>query len=176
MLDPSREYINPVFRHLLNRRRTPSAAFRLFFHLVFSTRFRFRALRGGAEGRFLEILLDVAQEQGVHILAVSINEEHVHLLLSLQPHHAISEVVKSIKGRSSRLLRQEYPTLQPESHLWTSGYYVDSLGEKSVPQILAYIQTQRESGTGRLKSALGGRVTDHGLKPVASDEGGFRGS
>jgi putative transposase len=144
LLDPSREYINPDFRRLIARRRTPSAAFRLFFHVVFSTRFRFQALTAGADHRFLQVLHEVAGEQDFNVLAASVNEEHVHLLLSLQPKHSVADIVKAVKGRTSRLLRQEFPRLQRETNLWTSGYYVDSLGEKNVPQMLAYLQRQRE--------------------------------
>jgi putative transposase len=143
LLDPSRD-INPDFRRLLDRRRTPSAAFRLFFHVVFSTRFRFQALQSGVDRRFIEVLREVAGEQDFRVLPASVNEEHVHLLLSLQPKHSVADIVKAVKGRTSRVPRQEFPRLQHEANLWTSGYYVDSLGEKNVPQMLAYLQRQRE--------------------------------
>jgi putative transposase len=144
VLDANREFIALDLRQHLRVQRTPSAAYRLFVHLVFSTRFRFRALTAGAERRFLELLREVAGEQGFVVLALSVNEEHVHLVLSLQPRHAVADVVKAIKGRTSRVLRQEFPELAREATLWTSGYYVDSLGEKNVPQIIAYVQMQRD--------------------------------
>jgi putative transposase len=90
------------------------------------------------------VLHEVAGEQDFNVLAASVNEEHVHLLLSLQPKHSVADIVKAVKGRTSRLLRQEFPRLQRETNLWTSGYYIDSLGEKNVPQMLAYLQRQRE--------------------------------
>lgn len=155
MLDPDRESVAPDLSQRLMRQRTPSAAFRLFYHVVFSTRFRVAALQGGAEQRFLEVLQELAREQGFVVLAVSVNEEHVHLLLSLQPRHAVAEVVRAIKGRTSRVLRAEFSALQRERSLWTSGYYVDTLGEKNVPQLVAYLQRQRE---GRMGGKTGRRT------------------
>src|SRR3989442_14665299 len=81
LLDSNREFIAPDLRRRLGGQRTPSAAYRLFVHLVFSTRFRFHALTAGAEGRFLGLLQELSQEYGFVVLAARANEEHVHLVL-----------------------------------------------------------------------------------------------
>ena len=65
--------------------------------------------------------------------------EHVHLLVEVDPQYGIHRLVRAIKGRSSRLLRQEYPWLQSRlPTLWTNSYLVSTVGGAPLEVIKQY--------------------------------------
>jgi putative transposase len=70
--------------------------------------------------------------------------DHVHLLVGVDPQYGIHRLVKQIKGRSSRLLRDEFPRLKrrlPTS--WTNSYFVATVGGAPLEIIKQYIANQR---------------------------------
>ena len=64
--------------------------------------------------------------------------DHVHLLVEYDEKTAISEVVKAFKGRSSRMLREEFPELTKLPSLWTKSYFYDTSGKVSTAKVMAY--------------------------------------
>ncbi len=89
--------------------------------------------------RGLEIFQSVATEKAWFIKAVEIASDHVHLLVEYDPHHSISQVVKAFKGRSSFLLRKEFPELKKLPSLWTHSFMFDSTGKISTSKVVDYI-------------------------------------
>lgn len=89
--------------------------------------------------RGLEIFQSVATEKEWFIKAVEIASDHVHLLVEYDPHHSISQVVKAFKGRSSFLLRKEFPELKKLPSLWTHSFMFDSTGKISTSKVIDYI-------------------------------------
>lgn len=89
--------------------------------------------------RCAEVFYGVAKENGWFIKALEIASDHVHLLVEYDPHHSIAQVVKSLKDRSSRILRQEFPELLRLPSLWTHSYGFDTTGKISAQKILDYI-------------------------------------
>ncbi len=70
--------------------------------------------------------------------------DHVHLLVSVDPQFGIHRLVKLIKGRSSRLLRQEFPMLKRKlPTLWTNSYFVGTIGGAPLSIIKEYIEQQK---------------------------------
>jgi putative transposase len=108
-------------------------------HLCWIPKRRRRVLTGEVKTRLYEILHEVAMENKWMIKAVEIASDHVHLLVEYDPNHAINQVVKAFKGRSARILRQEFPHLQRMPSMWTRGYFHDSTGKVSTAIIMAYI-------------------------------------
>jgi putative transposase len=63
------------------------------------------------------------------LIDVEVMPDHVHLLVEVDPQFGIHKLVKAIKGRSSRLLRQEFPKLKIRlPTLWTNSYFVSTVG------------------------------------------------
>jgi len=75
---------------------------------VFCTKYRKKILKGELAFRVRDIIRRVCEDFGVEILKGNIRDNHIHLLLSVPPHHAISKIVQHMKGLSSRRLQQEY--------------------------------------------------------------------
>lgn len=70
--------------------------------------------------------------------------DHVHLLISVAPQFGIHHLVKQMKGRSSRYLRQEFPHLKSRlPTLWTNSYFVATVGGAPLEVIKKYIENQK---------------------------------
>lgn len=138
-------YFDPDRENYIKVNKTPSAAYRLHYQLVFSVKYRRALLEDSKIAEdFMLLVRDISDERGYHIFGINIRPEHVHIVAGLKPEHSISQMVKDIKGRSSRFLREKYPRLKDIDNLWTSGYSVDSLGDKNIAQIISYLQRQEE--------------------------------
>ena len=81
------------------------------YHVIWCPKYRRPVLIGEVETRLKEILLEVAKEMDVTIKAMEIMPDHVHLFLDFDPRLSLHVVVKSMKGRSARVLRSEFPSL-----------------------------------------------------------------
>ena len=72
--------------------------------------------------------------------------EHVHLLVNFPPTVALSRLVNSLKGVSSRRLRQEFPDLHRHywraKRLWSGSYFAGSVGGAPISVLLQYIEQQ----------------------------------
>jgi putative transposase len=99
------------------------------YHVVWTPKFRRPVLVEGVDVRLKEILCDVAAETDSDVLGMEIMPDHVHLLVEVDPQFGIHKLVKLCKGRSSRLLRQEFPKLKSRlPTLWTNSYFVSTVG------------------------------------------------
>jgi putative transposase len=76
------------------------------YHVVWCPTYRRKGLIEGAEKRLQQIIREVAEECGALIIEMEIMPDHVHLLVDVDPQFGIHRLIKLIKGRSSRLLRQ----------------------------------------------------------------------
>ena len=126
----------------MNYKQTKHQVFLINYHLIWCPKRRKPVLVGGVRARLEEILYQVAQENGVEILASEINPDHIHLFVSAYPTLSIHKLVKILKGRSSRILRQEFPELLKIPSLWTHSYFVSTAGNVSSETIKKYIEAQ----------------------------------
>ncbi len=102
---------------------------------------------GDVENRLRTIVWEVCQEKEWKIIALEIMPDHVHLFVNVPPEIAPHQVANAIKGRSSRLLRQEFPRLLKLPSLWTSSYFVSTAGNVSSDTVRRYIEEQRHHDT-----------------------------
>jgi putative transposase len=94
--------------------------------------------------RLKTILREIAAEHQATVLELEIMPDHVHLLGEVDPQYGIHRLVRQMKGRSSRLLRQEFPTLRSRlPTLWTNSYFVSSCGGAPLAVIKQYIENQK---------------------------------
>ncbi len=108
-------------------------------HLVWIPKRRKPVLIGDIKLRLATILESVASDKGWIIKAQEIAPDHVHLLVEYDEKTTISEVVRAFKGRSSRILREEFPELTKLPSLWTKSYFYDTSGKISTAKVMAYI-------------------------------------
>ena len=102
-------------------------------------------LRGEIAKRVRELIRQVCATLEVYILSGHVASDHVHLLVSVPPMLSVSELMKRIKGRSSRKMLQEFGELQRQfwgRHLWARGYFAASSGNVTDDVIKEYIESQ----------------------------------
>ena len=112
------------------------------FHLVWCPKRRRAVLVGDIAERLKEILVQVSTEKQAKILALEIKGDHLHLFVSCHPQVVIHKLVKAFKGRSSNILRREFPSLLRLPSLWTNSYFVSTAGNVSSGTIRKYIEAQ----------------------------------
>jgi putative transposase len=114
------------------------------YHVVWTPKFRRPVLVEGVDVRLKEILCDVAAETSSDVLGMEIMPDHVHLLVEVDPQFGIHRFVKLAKGRSSRLLRREFPKLKSRlPTLWTNSYFVSTVGGSPLAVVKQYIEDQK---------------------------------
>ena len=109
-------------------------------HLVWIPKRRRKVLSGEIAKRLRQIINDLAQEKDWDVLALEVAPDHVHLFVEHQPDIAINQVIKAFKGRSSYLLRKEFPELLKLPSLWTNSYFYSTAGQVSADTIRRYIE------------------------------------
>ena len=114
------------------------------YHVVWCPKYRRRVLVRGVDDRLKDIIHQVAQEHDAEVIEMEVMPEHVHLLVEVDPQYGIHKLVKQLKGRSSRLLRQEFPWLTSRlPSLWTNSYFVSTVGGAPLAVIKQYIEQQK---------------------------------
>ena len=114
------------------------------YHVVWTPKYRRAVLVGGIDERLEDILREVVSETQSELIELEVMPDHVHLLVEVDPQFGIHKLVKLAKGRSSRLLRQEYPTLRSRlPTLWTNSYFVSTVGGAPLSVIKQYIENQK---------------------------------
>lgn len=106
--------------------KSSHAIYDLKYHVIWVTKYRYKVLKGALAVRTRELIRQGCEARGIGILQGSVGKEHIHLLLSCPPSLAPSKMVQYLKGRSSRLLQDEFPELKKKywgQHLWARGYF-----------------------------------------------------
>ncbi len=85
-------------------------------------------------------------EFNVELIEIEIMLDHVHLLVDVDPQFGIHRLIKNIKGRSSKILRQEFKFLTTKlPTLWTNSYFVSTVGGAPLAIVKQYIESQKTS-------------------------------
>ena len=94
--------------------------------------------------RLITIIREVCLEHQAEVLSSEIMPDHVHVLVEVGPQFGIHRLVKLMKGRSSRLLRQAFPSLKTRMPtLWTNSYFVSTVGGAPLSVMKQYIENQK---------------------------------
>ena len=117
------------------------------YHVVWVTKYRRRVLTTEIETRLKEIIFNLSKEIQVEVVEMEVGEEnHVHLLVSVDPQFGVHKAIKRFKGVSSRYLRKEFPQLKKRlPTLWTNSYFVATCGGAPLAKIKEYIENQKRS-------------------------------
>jgi putative transposase len=114
------------------------------YHVVWCPKYRRKVLVNGVDTRLKEILNEVCLEFKAELIELEVMPEHVHILVECDPQFGIAKLIRYIKGRSSRLLRQEFPWLKSRlPTLWTNSYFVSTVGGAPLEVIKQYIENQK---------------------------------
>src|SRR5687767_6839867 len=108
------------------------AVFSLKVHLVWCPKYRRPVLVDAVAARLEVLLREQAAELELTVHALEIMPDHVHLFIAFDPRWSVAEIVNRFKGLTSRLLRQEFPSLRSRlPTLWSRSYYAGTIGHVS---------------------------------------------
>lgn len=114
------------------------------YHVVWCPKYRRAVLVKGVDKRLKEIIQQTAAEFQATVLELEVMPDHVHLLCEVAPQFGVHRLVGYLKGRSSRLLRDEFPWLRSRlPTLWTHSYFVATVGGAPLAIIKQYIENQK---------------------------------
>src|SRR4051794_36738428 len=124
-----------------------TVVYALHAHLVFVTKYRRGVFDNAALEALADIFAKVCADFGVELKASDGEDDHVHLLIEYPPTVAPWRLVNSLKGVSSRRLRQIRPDIARRCRkgvLWSPSYFVASCGGAPLSIVRQYVERQRE--------------------------------
>jgi putative transposase len=107
------------------------------------TKYRYHVLAGEVKLRVRELIRQIYQQHDLLIEQGHVSKDHVHILVSAPTHMSASQIMQKIKGRSSRVLQQEFPHLKKRywgQHIWARGYFCTTVGQVTDQMIRDYIE------------------------------------
>ncbi|WP_044213756.1 IS200/IS605 family transposase [Flammeovirga sp. OC4] len=119
---------------------------RLTVHIVFATKYRYHVLEGDIQKRCRSLLIQICEAEGIEILKGVVSKDHVHMHIEYPPSKSLSEILKRMKGRTSRILQQEFPNLRKRywgKHFWAGGYGAWSTGNVTDQMVNDYLEHHR---------------------------------
>jgi putative transposase len=114
------------------------------YHVIFCTKYRRKILNNEIQNRLKSIINEKQLDYKFQIIEMEILEDHVHLLININPKYGIYDIVNHIKGYSSKVLREEYPILKSRlPSLWTRSKFISTVGSVSLEIVKKYIEDQK---------------------------------
>jgi putative transposase len=120
---------------------------RLSVHIIFCTKYRYNVLEGDVQFRCRDLLVQICNSEDVKILKGVVSKDHVHMHIEYPPKISVSDIVKRMKGRTSRILQMEFPHLKKRywgKHFWAIGYGVWSTGVITDEMVQEYLEHHKD--------------------------------
>jgi len=114
----------------------------IVYHIIWCPKRRRKVLAGKIAQRLEQLVYEVATENEWQVIQLAIQPDHVHLFLRANPYTLPTDIARLIKGRSSHVLREEFPHLMRMPSLWTRSTFYSTAGNVSAEIIEQYIERQ----------------------------------
>jgi len=132
---------------MVDYRRTSHSVSKMSVHLVWVTKYRYHVLQGDIQQRTRDLIIQICNSENVQILKGVVSKDHVHVHVEYPPFLSVSTLVKKLKGRTSRILQNEFPVLKQKywgRHFWAVGYGAWSTGQITDEMVQEYLEHHRE--------------------------------
>lgn len=127
-----------------NLKHNTTSVVNINYHIIWCPKYRRKVLVDGVDRRLNEVLVQIAEESGCTIETMEVMPDHIHIFLKGNPTIPVHLIVKNLKGKSSRILRAEFPQLRRRLPcLWTRSYYCETIGRINEETIKKYIENQK---------------------------------
>jgi putative transposase len=116
------------------------------YHVIFIPKGRRKTLYGQLRKHLGEVFKALARQKECRIEEGHLMPDHVHMMISIPPKYAVSQVVGFIKGKSAIHLARVYGERKRSfvgQHFWARGYFVSTVGRDEAT-IREYIRTQEK--------------------------------
>ncbi len=124
-------------------RKSSHAVYDLKVHLIWITKYRYKVLVKDVGFRIREIIRQFCDSKDISIITGRVSKDHIHLYISYPPKLSVSEMIRMMKGRSSKKIQEEFPQLSRKywgRHFWAIGYAAFSSGHVTDEMIREYLK------------------------------------
>lgn len=121
--------------------------FKMHVHLVFVTKYRRKVFNKTILHDLKEIFSNVCDDFESELVECDGEKDHVHLLINYPPKVAVSKLVNSLKGVSTRIIKRDHSEYIAQflwkNHLWSPSYFAASCGGAPIDMVRKYIEQQQ---------------------------------
>ena len=122
------------------------------YHIIWCPKYRRKILVNDVEKRLKQLVYATADDLSVEIIEVETDQDHIHILAEIDPQYGVNKFVRILKGRTSKILRDEFPHLKKRlPTLWTNSYFVSTVGGAPLAVVKQYIENQQLSESKKSK-------------------------
>ena len=122
------------------------------YHIIWCPKYRRKILVNDVEKRLKQLVYATADDLSVEIIEVETDQDHIHILAEIDPQYGVNRFVRILKGRTSKILRDEFPHLKKRlPTLWTNSYFVSTVGGTPLAVVKQYIENQQLSESKKSK-------------------------
>ena len=125
-------------------------AYKCDYHIVWVPKYRFRVLKGAIKELVQHDIKMLCQWKSCEVEELSVQEDHIHLLVSVPPKVSISKLMGTLKGKIAIKLFKSYPKLREKpywgNHFWARGYFVSTVGldEDTIRRYVKYQEKEEK--------------------------------
>ena len=128
-------------------RRLTHVVYKCDYHIVFTPKYRFRILTGEIAAAMELDIRQVCSWKEVEIDEMSVQSDHVHMVVSIPPRLSVSDFMGVLKGKTAIRIFKSHPNLKKKpywgNHFWARGYFVNTVGINE-EMIRRYVKFQEE--------------------------------
>jgi putative transposase len=131
----------------MENRKSSHTTTTLMVHIVWITKYRYKVLKGDVKKRCHELLVQICESMDIRIMGGVVSIDHIHMHLEYSPSLSVSDIVKRLKGRTSRLLQSEFPNLKRTywgKHFWGIGYGAWTTGNVTEEMVQEYLKNHNK--------------------------------
>ncbi len=131
-------------------RKLSHVIYKCDYHIVWVPKYRFRVLKGQIKTLLEEDIRMLCEWKGCDVQELSVQEDHVHLVVSIPPKVSISALMGILKGKLAIKLFKSYPKMKQKpywgNHFWARGYFVTTVGvdEEVIKRYVKYQEEQEK--------------------------------
>ena len=120
------------------------------YHIVWVPKYRLRILKGDIKDFVINDIKMLCEWKGCEVEELNVQEDHIHLLVSVPPKLSISNLMGTLKGKIAIKLFKSYPKLKEKpywgNHFWAKGYFVSTVGldEEMIKRYVKYQEKEEK--------------------------------
>ena len=131
-------------------RKLSHVIYKCDYHIVWVPKYRFRVLKDQIKTLLEEDIRMLCEWKQCEIQEMSVQEDHIHLVVSVPPKVSISDLMGTLKGKLAIKLFKSYPKMKQKpywgNHFWARGYFVTTVGvdEEVIKRYVKYQEEQEK--------------------------------
>jgi len=125
-------------------RKQSHVIYKCDYHIVWVPKYRYRVLKGAIKELVTQDIVLLCDRKSCEVIELNVQEDHVHLLVSVPPKVSISTLMGVLKGKLAIKLFKSYPSFKQKpywgNHFWARGYFVNTVGldEEMIKKYVKY--------------------------------------